>query len=195
MTKGYIWYPSRRYVELISTQLVPVLFPHYDAGSPNFQYLGAEGIGALESALAQPRQTFDGRYLYKSIFDKAAALIWSITKNHPFVDGNKRVALVTSFSFLAVNNVILVARQRDAIKVCLKVASSAPDFNQMQLSDWIRQNSLTDDDIAKYLSASPSKISELFSTYSDIERNALTDSLRVVWHIADILRKHREAEK
>ena len=104
MTKRYIWYPSRRYVELISTRLVPVLFQHYDPGSPNFQYLGAQGIGALESALAQPQQTFDGRYLYRSIFEKAAALIWSITKNHPFVDGNKRVTLVTGFSFLAVNN-------------------------------------------------------------------------------------------
>lgn len=54
---------------------------------------GAEGIrdlGALESAIAQPRMTFGGEDLYPTIVDKAAALGFSIVMNHPFIDGNKR---------------------------------------------------------------------------------------------------------
>lgn len=47
--------------------------------------------GALESALAQPRMTFEEQELYPTLVDKVAALGFSLIKNHPFVDGNKRV--------------------------------------------------------------------------------------------------------
>ena len=54
---------------------------------------GASGIrdlGALESAIAQPKATFDGKDLYSSLPEKAAVLCFSIVQGHPFVDGNKR---------------------------------------------------------------------------------------------------------
>ncbi|MFZ1396315.1 MAG: Fic family protein, partial [Candidatus Promineifilaceae bacterium] len=51
---------------------------------------GIRAIGGLESALAQPRMTFDGQELYPTLAEKAAALGFSIIQNHPFVDGNKR---------------------------------------------------------------------------------------------------------
>src|SRR5437016_14649513 len=54
---------------------------------------GASGIrdlGALESAIAQPKATFDGKDLYSSLAEKAAVLCSSIVQGHPFVDGNKR---------------------------------------------------------------------------------------------------------
>jgi death-on-curing protein len=56
---------------------------------------GAEGIrdlNALESALAQPKATFDGTDLYPTVVDKASALAFGLAMNHPFVDGNKRIA-------------------------------------------------------------------------------------------------------
>lgn len=59
------------------------------------RYGGAGGIrdvGALQSAVAQPRMTFGGTELYPSSAEKAAALAFSLVTNHPFVDGNKRVA-------------------------------------------------------------------------------------------------------
>lgn len=52
---------------------------------------GLHDMGALESAMAQPRMTFGGNDLYPSLVEKAAALCFSLVKNHPFVDGNKRV--------------------------------------------------------------------------------------------------------
>ena len=72
---------------------------------------GASGIrdlGGLESALAQPRVTFDGADLHPTVIDKAAALAFSLTLNHPFVDGNKRVAHATMEVFLSLNGVELL---------------------------------------------------------------------------------------
>jgi len=52
---------------------------------------GIRDLGALDSALAQPQATFDGVDLHPSLADKAAALCFSLVRNHPFLDGNKRV--------------------------------------------------------------------------------------------------------
>lgn len=52
--------------------------------------VGVLDLGALESALAQPRATFGVDDLYRTVVDKAVALCFSIVKNHPFIDGNKR---------------------------------------------------------------------------------------------------------
>ncbi len=71
-------------------------------------YGGQEGIrdiNLLSSALALPKSTFDGDYLYKNIFEMAAAYAYHICQNHPFIDGNKRVALVTALVFLEFNGI------------------------------------------------------------------------------------------
>ena len=133
-----IWFPDAGFVEEIVRNMIPVLFPNYDDDIPDFQYLGgSQGRGLLESALAQPQQTFLGEYLYPSIPDKAAALIWSITKNHPFNDGNKRAALTTGIFFLAFNNYILFAAQSESVELCLKVAASEPNIDKDYVSTWI----------------------------------------------------------
>jgi len=54
--------------------------------------LGVRDFGVLESALAQPTMTFDKKELYSTLTEKTAALTFSLAMNHPFVDGNKRVA-------------------------------------------------------------------------------------------------------
>lgn len=69
-------------------------------------YGGAKDIrdhGLLESAINQPMATFDGISLHPSLFDKAAAYLYYLCKNHPFLDGNKRVALASSLVFLDIN--------------------------------------------------------------------------------------------
>jgi death-on-curing protein len=53
---------------------------------------GLRDLGGLESALAQPKATFEGRDLHQTLIEKAAALCFSLVQNHPFVDGNKRTA-------------------------------------------------------------------------------------------------------
>ncbi|MCT8335775.1 type II toxin-antitoxin system death-on-curing family toxin [Leptospira sp. 85282-16] len=69
-------------------------------------YGGAADIrdhGLLESAINQPMTTFDGVSLHPSLFDKAATYLFYLCKNHPFLDGNKRVALASSLVFLDIN--------------------------------------------------------------------------------------------
>jgi death-on-curing protein len=67
---------------------------------------GAEGILSkekLEGAVAQPKQTFGGQYLYEDLFAMAAAYLTSIATNHPFMDGNKRTATHAAVLFLYLN--------------------------------------------------------------------------------------------
>jgi len=62
-----------------------------------------QNIDGLESALAQPQQTFDGDDLYPTIHQKAGALLYSLCQNHPFIDGNKRAAFMCTRVFLRLN--------------------------------------------------------------------------------------------
>jgi death-on-curing protein len=67
---------------------------------------GLDGIrdpGLLDSAVAQPMATFGGEFLHEDLFAMAAAYLFHITKNHPFVDGNKRVGFVAALTFLELN--------------------------------------------------------------------------------------------
>ncbi len=69
-------------------------------------YGGASGLRDLEllqSAIAMPETTFDGEYLHPSLFEMAAAYLFHLARNHPFVDGNKRTALMCALVFLGLN--------------------------------------------------------------------------------------------
>ena len=73
-----------------------VLFIHDQVIRRTGGSYGVRDLGLLESAVYRPQTTFDAQDLYLSIFDKAAALLQSLLKNHPFIDGNKRTALSLS---------------------------------------------------------------------------------------------------
>ena len=79
-------------------------------------------MSALESALAQPRATF-GDDLYPTLAHKAAALAYSLALNHPFVDGNKRVAHAALETFLVLNGHELAAEVDDAERTMLSLAA------------------------------------------------------------------------
>jgi death-on-curing protein len=64
---------------------------------------GVRDINLLSSAVYMPESSFDGQYLHKTIPAMAAAYAFHICQNHPFVDGNKRVALASSLVFLDIN--------------------------------------------------------------------------------------------
>ncbi len=70
------------------------------------RYGGAAGIrdlGLLQSALSQPRATFGGEFLHGDLAEMAAAYLFHLVCDHPFVDGNKRVGLVSAIVFLRLN--------------------------------------------------------------------------------------------
>jgi death-on-curing protein len=89
--------------------------------------LGVLNLGALESALAQPRMTFGGKDLYPSIVDKAAALGYSLIQNHPFIDGNKRTGHAAMEVFLHLNGFEIQSSVDEQETIVLKVASGQTD--------------------------------------------------------------------
>ena len=99
---------------------------------------GLRDLGALQSAIAQPRATFDGADLYPSLADKAAALALSLVTNHPFVDGNKRVGHAALETFLVLNGFELVASVDDAERTFLALAAGS--ITRAGLGDWIERH-------------------------------------------------------
>ena len=169
-----IWFPDVDFFERVIIRTIPVLFPNYEGGLPDFQYLGGlQGRGKLESALAQPQHTFFGEYLYSSTSDKAAALIWSITKNHPFTDGNKRSALTTGFFFLALNGYALLAGQGEAVDMCLQVAASEQGVDQEYVSEWIDARIVRFDELDSAVSSRDPKLAHYAQIASDADTAAI----------------------
>ena len=84
---------------------------------------GIRDLGALEAALAQPRMTFGGSELYPCVAEKAAALGYSLIKNHPFVDGNKRAGHAAMEVFLVLNGYEFQATVNEQARTILQVAS------------------------------------------------------------------------
>ncbi len=83
---------------------------------------GIRDTGLLLSAVERPKSCFGDRELYPDIFFKSAALMESLIKNHPFIDGNKRTAITSSAIFLQVNGHNLKASQEELERFTLKMA-------------------------------------------------------------------------
>lgn len=83
---------------------------------------GLRDMGLLQSALAVPASGFGEEYFHKDIYEMAAAYLFHIVKNHPFVDGNKRVGFVASYIFLRLNGVVVTADEDAYEKITLDTA-------------------------------------------------------------------------
>jgi death on curing protein len=102
---------------------------------------GASGIrdlGSLESTLAQPRASFEGVDLHVTLAAKAAALGFSLALNHPFLDGNKRVAHAAMETFLMLNGLEIEAAVDNQERLMLDLA--AGQVTREQLTDWLEKH-------------------------------------------------------
>ncbi|MDF2432593.1 MAG: death on curing protein [Mucilaginibacter sp.] len=102
---------------------------------------GSKGIrdtGALEAALNRPYATFDSNDLYPTAIDKAAALFESSIINHPFVDGNKRIAYVLMQLTLMENGITIKASQTEKYKMVIKASKGELRFDGIKL--WLQSN-------------------------------------------------------
>lgn len=97
--------------------------------------VGVRDLGLLESAIAQPRQSFDGADLHPSIIAKAAALGFSLISNHPFVDGNKRVGHAALEVFLMLNGYELNVSLDSQERVILAVATGR--LTREEFARWV----------------------------------------------------------
>lgn len=98
--------------------------------------LGIRDEGLLLSALARPQASFRGQDLYPTLFEKAAALFESLVRNHPFLDGNKRVAWECMDLLLDVNGFRLLVSHRQGYALVAKVI--AHELTVQELADWIQ---------------------------------------------------------
>ena len=84
--------------------------------------LGVRDLALLQSALAMPGASFAGDYLHPTLHEMAAAYLFHLTQNHPFVDGNKRIGLAAAIGFLGLNEVWLEAEPGELLEIVFRVA-------------------------------------------------------------------------
>jgi death-on-curing protein len=100
--------------------------------------LGIRDRGALESALARPQTGY-----YEDLIQEAAALWESLSQNHPFVDGNKRVAVTVTAAFLKVNGYQLSFNDEEAFTYLIGLYNSGT-FRFSELETWLRRHATRD---------------------------------------------------
>ncbi len=99
---------------------------------------GVRDLELLESAIMQPQATFDGQFLHADFPQMAAAYLFHIVRNHPFVDGNKRAGTAAAEVFLIMNGIEFVATDDELYDTVIAVAKG--EFSKSQLAHFIRQN-------------------------------------------------------
>lgn len=107
------------------------------------RYGGSEGVrdwGLLQSPIAMPAATFGGRFLHGDLCEMAAAYLFHIVQNHPFIDGNKRVGAVAAYVFLALNNMRLTADNDRYADLVLTVARG--DLPKSAIAEFLRANTI-----------------------------------------------------
>lgn len=107
------------------------------------QYGGEPSVrdkGLLESAIQMPRSSFDGALLHPTIFEMAAAYLYHIVRNHPFVDGNKRTGTVAAIMFLDFNGIEVDADEAELVELVLSVVAGVT--TKQQVADFLRTHAV-----------------------------------------------------
>lgn len=105
------------------------------------RYGGTDGLrdeGLLRSALAQPEASFGGQWLHEDLAAMAGAYVFHLAQNHPFVDGNKRIATVCGLHFLHLNGQTIVADPDKFADIILAVAAGTATKDD--LATWLRSH-------------------------------------------------------
>ncbi|NJL31025.1 MAG: type II toxin-antitoxin system death-on-curing family toxin [Phycisphaerales bacterium] len=106
-------------------------------------YGGLDGVrdqGLLESALAQPKAGFGGQYFHADLFEMAAAYLYHLVLNHPYLDGNKRIGAAAAIVFLAINDIDIENDEDGLVNVTLAVATGTMD--KPAIAQFFRERSL-----------------------------------------------------
>jgi len=83
---------------------------------------GVRDLGLLKSALAMPQASFSGQHLHPTLHEMAAAYLFHLTQNHPFLDGNKRMGLAAAIAFLGLNDTWVESDPAELLEMVLSVA-------------------------------------------------------------------------
>jgi len=99
---------------------------------------GVRDEGLLLSALAMPKTAFFGTYAHEDIFEMAAAYLFHLVMNHPFVDGNKRAGAAAAVVFLRINDIVLTADNQKLFEFTLSVAQGQQ--SKTQIATFLKQH-------------------------------------------------------
>ncbi|MDT9233963.1 MULTISPECIES: type II toxin-antitoxin system death-on-curing family toxin [Limnospira] len=115
-----------------------VRFIHQDQIQQHGGCLGIRDENLLSASLARPQHLF--AYSQCNLFDMAAAYGYSLTKNHPFIDGNKRTAFAVMATFLLVNGYLLNVPETEVVTIMERL--STDQKTQQSLAEWLAHNSI-----------------------------------------------------
>lgn len=101
---------------------------------------GLRDAGALALCAGRPLAAFGGKDMYPDVFSKAAAVLESIARNHPFVDGNKRTAFLTALYILEQNGYQTFFEQKDIELTVLRIVTKKPAIKK--IAAWLESQSL-----------------------------------------------------
>jgi death on curing protein len=99
---------------------------------------GVRDMGLLDSAVAAPKATYGGQLLHDDLAAMAGAYLYSLAKNHPFVDGNKRVATAAALVFLRANGYTVACLAEELTDAVLAVAKG--EWNREAISQFFRDH-------------------------------------------------------
>ena len=102
--------------------------------------VGLRDLGRLEAAIASQTQNVFGEELYPTPLDKSAAIMRGIIADHPFVDGNKRTAMLAGLTFLDINNVTFSAKTNEIENFAVRIATDHLDIPQ--IVEWLRRHTM-----------------------------------------------------
>jgi death-on-curing protein len=100
---------------------------------------GVRDVGLLQSAIERPKAGFGDFEAYPDIFMKAAVLGFSLLKNHPFIDGNKRTSVTATLIFLRENNIRLKVETHEIKKLALDIANNK--LQEKEVASWLKKYS------------------------------------------------------
>jgi len=126
-------------MEPLFLTLEEVLEIHHDEIERHGGTMGVRDNGLLESAVAAPESGFGGHYLHGDLYEMAAAYLFHLVQNHPFLDGNKRVGAAAALVFLTMNGVEAKMTNQALVDMVLAVARGKMD--KPAIAEFFRKHS------------------------------------------------------
>ena len=101
---------------------------------------GLRDLGLLASAIEMPKSKFENKFLHPTIFDKASAYLYHICNNHPFIDGNKRTATISTLVFLEDNDISLKFNEIKFENLIVDIATGK--INKKYISSFLKKSQI-----------------------------------------------------
>lgn len=131
--------PRFNYIDigLMRKMCHPIAVAIFDSDNDPIAQFDDHEIALLDAALANPRQTYDGKELYPTLAKKATILYYSLNKNHPFKNGNKRISTASLLVFLYINDYWLEGKKEEIedylVSMAKRVAADEGSANRETL--------------------------------------------------------------